>query len=218
MMKQAWLRLIVFSLVYWAILKTRPAIESAGNAYSLRHNNYNEIFFNLQVQLNFLMIIGMYTLNNFGIRFGVNCLDKLLLLVLMVLRLCMLIYLFKELFPVIIEVCKLTYHLNEENWWTNPDEPFFTNCSAFNAFICWFAWSITRFYIFFFMYVLPVIMVYAIFKKPSWRSWGAHLCKCLEDTRKGLFETLLVGYLWGAIAGTLGYSQRRFTQWLVRED
>jgi hypothetical protein len=33
-----------------------------------------------------------------------------------------------------------TWSLNSENWWKSEEEPFWGNCSLFNAIICWAFW------------------------------------------------------------------------------
>lgn len=39
----------------------------------------------------------------------------------------------------------MTFYLNSINWWQYPDEPFFTNCSKFNATLTWIIWLSSMF-------------------------------------------------------------------------
>jgi hypothetical protein len=41
--------------------------------------------------------------------------------------------------PKVWEIIVFAWNLNKINDWQDPDnEPFITNCSAFNAIICWY--------------------------------------------------------------------------------
>jgi hypothetical protein len=83
---------ISFGLIYTLIiLNGKRAIEE-GNEYSIRHYEYNELTFNINLQTHILMLIGIGSMNNFNIRIGVKCLDVFLLAILMLMRIAMLIY------------------------------------------------------------------------------------------------------------------------------
>jgi hypothetical protein len=42
--------------------------------------------------------------------------------------------------PAYFRVFMFAMTLQKENWWHSKNEPFFTNCSGFNAFVCWWMW------------------------------------------------------------------------------
>ena len=164
MIKQTWQKIFSFSLIYALIRWTGQSIIEEQNEYSIRHYEYNELTFNINLQTHVILLVGIYSMNNFGIRIGVKCLDVLLLLILMVMRTAMILYQFIVLLPLSWKFIKMTYYLNQENWWKHPDEPFFTNCSIFNAILCWVMWLVLRFYIFLFMYIFPVILITQLIK------------------------------------------------------
>ena len=156
---------VLFSLIYALVKWTGVRVHEEGNEYSIRHNEYNELFFNLYLQTHVLLLVGFCSMKNFNIRIGVKCLDHFLLSILMLVRTAMLIYQFGFVLPMFCKWIKMTYYLNQENWWKNPEEPFFTNSSIFNAYVCWVTWLIFRSYTFLFMYVIPTILIISLIQK-----------------------------------------------------
>jgi hypothetical protein len=69
--------------------------------------------------------------------------------------------------PMAWKLVVIVYYMNHENWWKNPDEPFFTNGSVINAMICWVLWCAMRFYIFALMYISPILCLYILYKMIS---------------------------------------------------
>ena len=91
---------------------------------------------------------------NFGLRFGCNCLDYSLWLVLSLARfatMCAYIYF---ILPLVYESLLDTWSMSKHNWWKSADEPFLTNSSPFNAFLSWLFW-------FWFSIVIYLLMIYA---------------------------------------------------------
>lgn len=154
---------ILYLLVTWS---AKPALEK-GNEYTMRHFEMNELALNINIQLHVLMLIVIYSMNNFKIRIGVKCLDFTLLLILMVMRTALLCYWLYYLMPMAWKLVVIVYNMNHENWWKNPDEPFFTNGSVINAMICWVLWCAMRFYIFALMYISPILCLYILYKMIS---------------------------------------------------
>ena len=103
--------------------------------------------------------IGLLSLKNFGIRFRVKCLDYTLLVILILIRTLLVAYTIVFIYPDIWKIIVMTWNLNKENTWKSEDEPFFTNASMFNAFICWIFWFIYIWSIYFFIYILPLIFI-----------------------------------------------------------
>jgi len=57
--------------------------------------------------------------------------------------------------------------LFKENWWHHKTDPFFTNCSPYNALICWFLWLIFEmsFWILcFYAIILSIFLIVGIVK------------------------------------------------------
>jgi hypothetical protein len=44
--------------------------------------------------------------------------------------------------PDLTKLLFMTWNLNVDNWWRTKDEPFYGNCSAFNAILCWILWFV----------------------------------------------------------------------------
>lgn len=160
--------LIVNLILYGLICGSEKSVKESGNEYSLRHYEYNELAFSLVVQVHAIRLVGIYTMHNFQIRIGVKCLDITLLLLLIVARTAMLVYGCVWILPPFWKFIKLTYWMNQENWWKSPDEPFITNggtyASMLNAVISWYPWSIFRMYIFLFMYIVPIVILVTLLK------------------------------------------------------
>ena len=120
-----------------------------------------------------LILIGIGSQNNFGLRVGFKCLDLLFLAILVVLRAGIILYLVCYNAPDMYNLLVKTYFLNHDNWWVHPDEPFFTNASKFNALVTWGIWISLRPAIFLLMYLSPIVVVSLLFKfKEQVGSWG----------------------------------------------
>ena len=105
--------------------------------------------------------------NNFGF-FGVKirnkCLNSLVCFILSIIRACLLTYYICVIFPDIIYLYINTWFLNTNNWWISKSEPFFTNESIFNAFICWIFWCYLIFLLQIIVYIyLPLLSVVGVF-------------------------------------------------------
>ena len=158
MIKQAWVRLFVFIVMYYAVVKTRPAIEAAENAYSMRHNDFNKLFLNCMIKLTVMLSLGMQSMRNFNLRLG-SCLDKLFLIILILIRLVFMSYLIYELVPGFFDVAKLAFYMNKENSWVSKEnEPFITNCSYYNAAACWFFWTVSIIYLYVALIGIPFVL------------------------------------------------------------
>ena len=93
-----------------------------------------------------------------------NCLSFLLCFILSMIRACLLAYLIFVVFPDIIFFNISTWSLNSNNWWVQKTEPFFTNESIFNAFICWLVWSYLIFVLQILFYIyLPLLFFVGVF-------------------------------------------------------
>ena len=93
-----------------------------------------------------------------------NCLSFLLCFILSMIRACLLAYLIFVVFPDIIFFNISTWSLNSNNWWVQKTEPFFTNESIFNAFICWLVWSYLIFVLQILLYIyLPILAIVGAF-------------------------------------------------------
>lgn len=77
---------------------------------------------------------------NFGVRFGCNCIDSTVWLALSLARLTAMCAYVYFVFPLLYEILGTTWSMSKLNWWKSTDEPFFTNGSPFNAFLCWLFW------------------------------------------------------------------------------
>lgn len=100
------------------------------------------------------------TQGNLGIIFNVRCLDKSLTVFLVILRIILLCYNIFYVIPDIVSFVKMCYYLNQVNTWHYYHEPFFTNCSAFNALCCWIGWSFWIVIIYFFVAMIYMVAVY----------------------------------------------------------
>ena len=111
------------------------------NQYTIRHTQYNVNFFWIMVRVYTILILGVATQCNLGIRFRVKCIDMVLTLIMICFRTVLVIYgcayILKDIYKLLI----ISWDLCNQNWWTEFDEPFLTNCSFFNAFCCWIIWS-----------------------------------------------------------------------------
>jgi hypothetical protein len=92
--------------------------------------------------------------------------------------------------------------MNHENWWKYPDEPFITNCSAFNAMICWSMWTFSRMFIFFFMYIFPFVLIQLFVKYRMGRPWGEYLKVVFCDYCGKCWHFIFVSYIGSIILGT----------------
>ena len=73
-------------------------------------------------------------------------------------------YIFIQL-PQTYKLCLYTYHFNQTNSWQNPkNEPFLTNCSLFNAFICWYFYIALITIIYVILHTIPILIMVLIFK------------------------------------------------------
>jgi len=86
-------------------------------------------------------------------------------------------------------ILKETSDIQIKNWWKDSDEPFITNCSYFNAVICWILWLIFTFQLYsvFYMY-LPTLLIALIIHcgrmRPESRrnellEWRLRICPAL---------------------------------------
>jgi hypothetical protein len=56
----------------------------------------------------------------------------------------------------------MTWNLSKINTWKSKEEPFFTNCSLFNAFVTWLFWIINMFCIYLLMFYGIILLVAGI--------------------------------------------------------
>jgi hypothetical protein len=96
---------------------------------------------------------------NFGIKFRIICLDGLLFVILCALRAAIVGFVIFKAYPVMWEFIKMTWTLNKVNTWQYPDEPFFTNCNVFNAFLTWCIWIPASFAIYFYGIIIPSVIL-----------------------------------------------------------
>ena len=129
----------------------------------------------------------MLSLKNFGIRFRVKCLDYTLLAILILFRTLLVAYSFVFICPDIWKSIVMTWNLNKENTWKSEDEPFLTNASLVNAFICWMYWFIYIWSIYFFIYILPLIFICVVSSQvkrigipATLKNMGSLLCVILD--------------------------------------
>ena len=137
------------------------------NIYTANHMNYNLSFFSVMGRAVFCICFIIGSENNFGM-FGFKirnkCLSFLLCFILSITRACLLTYYICVVFPDIIFFYIDTWFLNSNNWWLSKNEPFFTNESIFNAFICWLVWSYLIFVLQILLYIyLPILAIVGAF-------------------------------------------------------
>lgn len=102
-----------------------------------------------------------------GIRTRIKCLDLLISLVFVLIRLCLLLIIFFFSLPQFFRILGKTWSLNKVNWWQSPDEPFFSSESFINSFICWGLWlyfSIIMYFLIFYGTILSIVLVVQIIK------------------------------------------------------
>ena len=66
-----------------------------------------------------------------------NCCNKITALLFIIIRMSLVLSLLYLLFYRLILIDYHTVAINFYNWWKSSKEPFLTNASYFNAFICW---------------------------------------------------------------------------------
>ena len=105
--------------------------------------------------------------NNFsfcGFKIRNKCLSYLICFILSIIRAFLLAYYMCVIIPDFIYLYINTWFLNTNNWWISKSEPFFTNESIFNAFICWIFWCYLMFALQIFVYIyLPLLSVIGVF-------------------------------------------------------
>ena len=105
--------------------------------------------------------------NNFsfyGVKIRNKCLSFLVCFILSIIRACLLAYYICVVIPDTIFLYINTWFLNTNNWWISKSEPFFTNESIFNAFICWIFWCYLIFFLQIIVYIyLPILSIVGVF-------------------------------------------------------
>lgn len=133
------------------------------NYYTINHMNYNISIFTLGTQGLICIMIGILSQGNFGLRTRIKCIDYSLTFILICLRICLILFYFFVLVPKACKIVNYTWKFNKINTWQDPDnEPFFTNCSLFNAFTCWYLYCAYMFLIYILMIYLPLIFIFII--------------------------------------------------------
>ncbi len=84
--------------------------------------------------------------------------------ILSLIRACLLTYYICVIIPNIISIYMDTWFLNTINWWVSKNEPFFTNESVLNAFICWIIWCYIMITIQIILYIyLPLFIIVGLY-------------------------------------------------------
>ena len=149
--------LSTYSILYVSCFIMGKGAYEANNQYSIKHLEYNLSICWIYMRFYFLMLLGLYTFNNFGIRSRVVCFNYLLIVTLSFLRMLMAVYIILFIFVDFFNVLLVTWNLNKDNTWKSKDEPFITNCSVWNAFICWIFWFAYTMVLWVVVFLLPAI-------------------------------------------------------------
>ena len=64
--------------------------------------------------------------------------------------------------PDFVKLLNVTWNLNVENWWRTKEEPFYGNCSVFNAFLCWILWFVIQMIEYLGIIILSMLVVVII--------------------------------------------------------
>ena len=138
------------------------------------------------------------SMNNFGLRFGIKCMDLSLFILLVLLRSAMILYCGFFIWPDSFKMMRLVYY-----WRKTPGEQ---KDGVLNAIVCWVIWSILRSLIFFAMYLLPVILISLAIKLKRQQSWPLFLREGFCSFSNFIFVKFL-----GSII--LGTSLDHLTSW-----
>ena len=132
--------LIIFSTLIWLSSYFGQQAVAAKNSYTMAHVEYNQKVLFFLVAYSAYMVFLYASQRNFGVRFGCNCIDFSLWLVLSLARFTALCAYPYFILPLVFETLVDTWTMSKRNWWKSADEPFFTNSSPFNAFLSWLFW------------------------------------------------------------------------------
>lgn len=107
----------VFAILYWLVNKSDESVSESGNQYSIKHLEYNQLFLDVNLRATVLVFLSVISYDNFGLRLGAKCLDCLFLAILMAMRTVIVLYTVVFIFPDTWTFLKMTYTLNDDNWW-----------------------------------------------------------------------------------------------------
>mmetsp|Transcript_17816 Transcript_17816/g.30205 ORF Transcript_17816/g.30205 Transcript_17816/m.30205 type:complete len:211 (+) Transcript_17816:353-985(+) len=111
------------------------------------------------VRVDLLVLVGLVTQRNGGIRFRTGFFNILLTIVMVLLRVAMLGYTVTQIYPEAIQFVQMTWSLNQVNWWKSPDEPFFASYSLLNSLLANYLWLLTMVAIYIVILILPLLLV-----------------------------------------------------------
>ena len=121
---------------------------------------YNLLVLSVFIRLSITFIIFIGSQGNFDINFTNRLCDDMIKTFFFVVRLIAMIYLFFVIVPDFFHLLRETWQLNSKNWWKENEENFITNCSAFNAIMCWLLYSVFAFLLFFVIcFYIPIVIV-----------------------------------------------------------
>mmetsp|Transcript_16473 Transcript_16473/g.27970 ORF Transcript_16473/g.27970 Transcript_16473/m.27970 type:complete len:381 (-) Transcript_16473:40-1182(-) len=161
-------RYLAFTIfLYFLVGLSKENAEKTNNEYTLNHIYLNETLLWINIRYLCISLFGILSQKNMGIQTQYDCVNFSLTLVLSTMRLSLLYYTFAYIYPETFKICLYCWNMNETNWWKSPDEPFFTNCSPFNAFLAnfyWFIVMIMDYFCIFYAIILAAILLYFFFK------------------------------------------------------
>jgi hypothetical protein len=149
---------LLYKIVSWF---GQEAIDT-NNYYSLNHLRYLQLYYGIIIKFYACIFVSILTFNNFGIKFRIYCLDGSLFLILCTFRAVIVGYIIFWMIPALWEFFSMTWTLNSVNWWQDPNERFFTNCSRFNAVLVWLLWFITLICMWLFMFYLTCSICFSL--------------------------------------------------------
>jgi len=143
--KIAFYELILSGVVLYSVLKgsAKEEAEDTKNVYTLNHIKYNTEGLTCLVKSNLAYLAGFALHGNFRLsstRF--SCVNKAVNALFSVVRLSLVVYCAYDILPSYLRFLAHTWTLNSDNWWVSKDEPFYGNCSLWNAIVCWVLWGI----------------------------------------------------------------------------
>ena len=157
--------------------------DTLKNTYTINHREYNMLILwwltRHFISESVLNILAFQDVTSTG-----TC-SYLYRMTLVLVRLAILGYMYGFLMVSVcfMQVVPQTWHLNNKNWWKTSEEPFFTNCSLFNAAVCWLLWLTFIINILTFVIMVTIMTLAYIFTickighRRSWRRncylWGS---------------------------------------------
>lgn len=129
--------IVMFVLYYFTTFAVQRATYTK-NTYTLNHIRLNQWYFTLCIK-GYLMVLIVQYLKLVNMP-TFRCLRLSMTFVFVCIRLAIAVYYVFWLIPSMFRLFMFALTLQEANWWKKQNDPFFTNCSPYNAFITWILW------------------------------------------------------------------------------